>query len=577
VIVQASIKPGAYYDSITLMRASLELLEVPGVEDVALWMGTEASKGILATAGLLTPEAQAAAAEDLVIVVKAEDDAAAQAALAQADELLAQRRRRLEEEYRPKSLESAAQVMPDAQWVLVSVPGRYAAGVARQALRLGKHVFLYSDNVSLDDETALKGTAAEKGLLVMGPDCGTAIVNGVGLGFANRVRRGPIGLVAASGTGLQQVSARVHQLGGGITHALGTGGRDLSQAVGAVTARQGLDLLSRDPETRVIVLISKPPSPTVAGELLKAARSAGKPVVVDFIGYSPPARQVDNLHFAATLDEAAELAVGLARQRTKDEGRRTNGLDEAIDLGRFAPGQRYLRGLFSGGTLAYEALLILQGYLPAVYSNVPLDKEYRLTDSLVSQAHTIVDLGEDEFTVGRLHPMMDNDLRIRRLHQEADDPEVAVLLLDVVLGYGAHPDPAGELGPAIVSARARAAEAGRHLEVVTVLVGTDEDPQDLDAQVQQLKATGATVEISNDAAVHYVGRLLQILNPTSTLQPPTPVDLSVLHQPLAAINVGLESFTESLMAQDAAVIQVDWRPPAGGDERLMAILERMRG
>jgi FdrA protein len=577
VIVQASIKPGAYYDSITLMRASLELLEVPGVEDVALWMGTEASKGILATAGLLTPEAQAAAAEDLVIVVKAEDDAAAQAALAQADELLAQRRRRLEEEYRPKSLESAAQVMPDAQWVLVSVPGRYAAGVARQALRLGKHVFLYSDNVSLDDETALKGTAAEKGLLVMGPDCGTAIVNGVGLGFANRVRRGPIGLVAASGTGLQQVSARVHQLGGGITHALGTGGRDLSQAVGAVTARQGLDLLSRDPETRVIVLISKPPSPTVAGELLKAARSAGKPVVVDFIGYSPPARQVDNLHFAATLDEAAELAVGLARQRTKDEGRRTNGLDEAIDLGRFAPGQRYLRGLFSGGTLAYEALLILQGYLPAVYSNVPLDKEYRLTDSLVSQAHTIVDLGEDEFTVGRLHPMMDNDLRIRRLHQEADDPEVAVLLLDVVLGYGAHPDPAGELGPAIASARARAAEAGRHLEVVTVLVGTDEDPQVFDAQVRQLEEAGSRVETSNDAAVRYVGRLLRILNPTSTLQPPTPVDLSVLHQPLAAINVGLESFTESLMAQDAAVIQVDWRPPAGGDERLMAILERMRG
>ena len=577
MIVQASIKPGAYYDSITLMRASLELLEVPGVEDVALWMGTQASKGILATAGLLTPEAQAAAAEDLVIVVKAKDADAAQAALAQADEILARRRRRLEEAYRPKSLESATQAMPDAQWVLVSVPGRYAAGVARQALRLGKHVFLYSDNVSLDDETALKGTAAEKGLLVMGPDCGTAIVNGVGLGFANRVRRGPIGLVAASGTGSQQVSARIHHLGGGITHALGTGGRDLSQAVGAVTARQGLDLLSRDPETQVIALISKPPSPHVANELLTAARSAGKPVVVDFIGHSPPARQVDNLHFAATLDEAAELAVELAGPRTKDERRKTNGLDKGVDLSRFAPGQRYLRGLFSGGTLAYEALLILQGYLPAVYSNVPLDKEHRLADSLASQAHTIVDLGEDEFTVGRLHPMMDNDLRIRRLQQEADDPEVAVLLLDVVLGYGAHPDPAGELGPAIANARARAGEAGRHLEVVAVLVGTDEDPQGFDAQVQQLEAAGAKVETSNDAAVRYAGRLLQALNPPSTLQPPTPVDLSVLHQPLAAINVGLESFTDSLMAQGAAVIQVDWRPPAGGDERLMAILERMRG
>jgi FdrA protein len=456
--------------------------------------------------------------------------------------------------------------------------------VARQALRLGKNVFLYSDNVSLDDEIALKQMAAAKGLLVMGPDCGTAIINRVGLGFANKVRRGAIGLVAASGTGLQQVSARIHQLGSGITHALGTGGRDLSQAVGAVTARQGLDLLSRDPETRVIVLISKPPSPQVADDVLRVARSAGKPVVVDFIGYSPPARQVDNLHFATTLDEAAELAVQIVGQgiRDKELGARDKGLetrDKGLGTGeltRFAPGQRYLRGLFSGGTLAYEALLILQSYLPGVYSNIPLDEDYRLANPLVSQAHTIVDLGEDEFTVGRLHPMMDNDLRIRRLHQEADDPEVAVILLDVVLGYGAHPDPASELAPAIAKARAQAEEAGRYLEVVAVVIGTDEDPQDFDAQVQQLRDAGARVETSNEAAVRYVGHLLQALNPIPNIQYPIPVDLAVLHEPLSAINVGLESFAESLMAQGAPVIQVDWRPPAGGDERLMAILERMR-
>jgi FdrA protein len=383
---------------------------------------------------------------------------------------------------------------------------------------------------------------------------------------------------------LQQVSARIHQLGSGITHALGTGGRDLSQTVGGVTARQGLDLLSRDPETQVIVLISKPPSPAVADELLRAARSAGKPVVVDFIGYSPSARQVDNLHFAPTLDETADLAVQLAARGTKDEGK-TKDLDKVVGLDRFASGQRYLRGLFSGGTLAYEALLILQDYVPAVYSNVPLNKDYRLGNSMVSQEHTIVDLGEDEFTVGRLHPMMDNDLRIRRLQQEADDPKVAVILLDVVLGYGAHPDPASELAPAIAKARAGAEEAGQHLEVAAVVVGTDEDPQGFDAQVQQLKAAGAQVETSNEAAVRYVGRLVRALNPQSPTCPeqrrripnPQPVDLAVLHQPLAAINVGLESFTESLMAQDAPVIQVDWRPPAGGNEKLMAILERMRG
>jgi FdrA protein len=236
--------------------------------------------------------------------------------------------------------------------------------------------------------------------------------------------------------------------------------------------------------------------------------------------------------------------------------------------------------------LAYEALNIFQDYLPVVYSNTPLKQEHRLANSMISQAHSIVDLGADAFTVGRLHPMMDNDLRIRRLEQEADDPEVAVILLDVVLGYGAHADPASELAPAIARARAGAEESGRHLEVIAVVVGTDEDPQDLNAQVQQLELAGARVETSNDTAVRYAGRLIQALNqalPGSALRGSLPpaepfkgVDLAVLRQPVAAINVGLESFTESLKAQEAPALQVDWRPPAGGDERLMAILERMR-
>ena len=580
-VTKAQVRSGAYYDSVVLMQLQRSLADLPDVLDAGVVMGTAANKEILAQTGLLAPEAQAATADDLVIVVQAKDGLAAEAALGKVDELLVQRRSGMEHEYLPKSLESAAQMLPDARWVLISVPGRYAAGVARQALRLGKNVFLYSDNVSLEDEISLKEMAAENGLLVMGPDCGTAIVNGVGLGFANRVRRGPIGLVAASGTGLQQVSARIHQLGGGITHALGTGGRDLSEAVGAVTAHQALDLLRRDPGTKVLVLISKPPSARVADRLLQAARSAGKPVVVDLIGYCPPSRRLDNLYFASTFDEAAELAIGLAGS-SPDAGSPAPMLDpdQTLALEQFATGQQYLRGLFSGGTLAYEALLLLQDYLPAVYSNVPLKKEYRLANSLVSQEHTIVDLGEDEFTVGRLHPMMDNDLRIRRLQQEAGDPQTAVILLDVVLGFGAHPNPAGELAPAIAQARATAQEAGRFLEVVAVVVGTDEDPQDLHAQMQQLVGTGAHVETSNDAAVRYVGRLLQALAagaaPADT-QTQVPVDLAMLNQPLAALNVGLESFATSLEAQNAPALQVDWRPPAGGNERLMAILEKMKG
>ena len=573
-ITKGEIRSGAYYDSVILMQLQRSLAELPGVIDAGVIMGTQANKELLEQSELLAPEIQAAGADDMVIVIKAEDQAAAQSALESVDRLIAARRSTgIDQEFLPKSLETAARMLPDAGWVLISVPGRYAAGVTRQALDYKKHVFLYSDNVTLMDEIDLKKTAAEKGLLVMGPDCGTAIVNGIGLGFANKVRRGPIGLVAGSGTGLQQVTSRIHQFGGGITHALGTGGRDLSEPVGAVTAHQGLSLLSRDPETKVIVLVSKPPARSVADELVIAARKAGKPVVVDFIGYATAVRQVDNVYFATSFDDAASLAVRLSTDGIKKPD------SMAQDLERFSTQQRYLRGLFSGGTLAYEALLVLEGYLPQVYSNVPLDKKFKLDDSLVSKQHTILDLGEDEFTVGRLHPMMDNDLRLMRLEMEADDPEVAVILLDVVLGYGAHPDPASELAPAIKSARTKAGNSGRYLEVIAVVSGTDQDPQDLNAQIEQLEAAGARVFTSNDAAASYAGRLAASLDTetsVSSVATPAEVDLGAINQPMAAINFGLETFTESLVEQGAPVIQVDWRPPASGNEQLMGILERMK-
>jgi len=569
--VKTEIRSGAYYDSVVLMHLQRSLSQQPGVLDAGVVMGTDANKDVLAQSGLLVPETSGAGVNDLIIVVKGENESAAQIAIGKVDELIAARRSGgVDQEYRSQSLESASKRLPNAQWVLISVPGRYAAGVTRQALGLNKHVFLYSDNVSLEDEISLKQEAASKGLLVMGPDCGTAIVNGVGLGFANKVRRGPIGVVAASGTGLQQVTVRIHQMGGGLTHALGTGGRDLSEAVNAITARQSLDLLRRDPDTKVIVLVSKPPSPKVADELIQAARLVGKPVVVDFIGYATVMRKIDNVTFVTTFDEAAELAVQLSKTVKQK--------NEDLDPAKFSSGQRYLRGLFSGGTLAYEAQLILRDYLPAVYSNAPLKKELRLADSLTSQEHTLIDLGEDEFTVGRLHPMMDNDLRIRRLDKEAGDPQVAVLLLDVVLGYGAHPNPASELAPAIAKARKIAEDGGRYLEVVAVVSGTDEDPQNMATQIQALKEAGAVVATSNDVAARCVGRLLRALNQTgqAAQSPLAEVDLSAIKQPLAAINIGVDSFTESLVAQAAEVIHVDWRPAAGGDEKLMDILARMK-
>src|SRR5215212_8637967 len=312
-VTKWNVRAGSYYDSVVLMQLQRGLLGLTGVVDAGVVMATQANRDLLAANSLL-PDLITANPDDLLIVVKANDDDSATEAISKVDELLSQRKSSTaSQDFRPRSLSAAVRQLPEANWVLVSVPGRYAAAVAREAVELGKHVFLYSDNVSLEDETSLKQTARDKGLLVMGPDCGTAIINGTGLGFANRVRRGSIGLVGASGTGLQAVTTHIHNLGGGISHAIGTGGRDLKAEVGAITAHQALSLLGRDSETKVIVLISKPPSSEVATKLLSAAQSIPKPVVIDFIGYPSPAHKVGNLHFAISLNEAAEIAVNLSQ------------------------------------------------------------------------------------------------------------------------------------------------------------------------------------------------------------------------------------------------------------------------
>jgi len=552
-ITKYDVRHGAYYDSVVLMQLQRGLVGLPGILDAGVVMATPANCDLLAANNLL-PEAIAASPDDLLIVVKAEDDSSASDAIHQVDSLLAKKRSSVSQDFRPRSLSSAVKQLPEANWVLVSVPGRYAAGVAREALELGKHVFLYSDNVSLEDEIAIKKTAQEKGLLVMGPDCGTAIINGIGLGFANRVRRGAIGVVGASGTGTQAVTVHIHNLGGGISHAIGTGGRDLKSEVGAITAHQALDLLARDEETKVIVLVSKPPSPDVATGLISAAQRTGKPVVIYFIGYPPPARKIGNLQFAISLSEAAELAV--------------NSNWEVVSHNKLPITNYYLRGLFSGGTLAYETLLGLQASLSLIYSNAPITNHQLLKDPLHSEAHTIIDLGDEFFMVGRLHPMIDNDLRIRRMRQEAADPEVGMILLDVVLGEGSHADPASELIPVIKEIRDQRTE----LEFAAIVIGTEDDPQNLESQIERLQEAGAIVFRTAAEAVEYISLRFNSHTPNKN----TPVNIEQLTQPLAAINVGLESFYESLTSQNAQAVNVEWRPPAGGNERLASLLAKMK-
>lgn len=614
-VFRTEVRSGVYHDSIVLMQLQAALAKLPGVRDAAAVMGTEENLELLSATGLhpgsgsgLDPDQSGP--DDLVIVVQADDVGAAIGALARVDELLARRGAGETGEFQPRSLDSAIKRLPSARWALVSVPGRFAASVARDALARGLHVFMYSDNVERADEVALKREAASRGLLLMGPDCGTAIINGTGLGFANRVRRGAIGLVGASGTGLQAISSRIHALGAGVSHALGTGGRDLHADVGAITARQALRLLARDPETEVIVLVSKPPDPKVADALLSEASETGKPVIVHFLDDPPPCtvRDLSQVRVATTLAECADLAVGLAGSGALDRAR-PHPEDTAPEQREPTPalqGSRYLRGLFAGGTLALEATRVARSLLPSVQCNVSLEGGSNRADPTGGSGHTIVDMGSDEFTVGRLHPMMDNELRVRQIAREAADPETGVVLLDVVLGDGAHPDPAAELAPAIEAARSET-----DIEFVLIVIGTENDPQDLEAQIDRLTEAGAVVFTDTSEAVrfaaHRLGAAGNRMTPENSTTPagareptaagapgapspepptdawpsiegvPPDVDPEVLRAPVTAINVGVRIFCDSLLDQGAAAVHVDWRPPAGGDEKLVSILERLKG
>jgi FdrA protein len=544
------------------MHLQRALVGQPGIIDAGVVMATPANMELMALSDLLPAQAEKANPEDLLIVLRAENAEHAENVLLQVDELIASRRSSSHGKFRPKSLDAALKMAPSANFVLISVPGRYAAGVAKEVLQGGRHVFLYSDNVSIDAEIELKQIGKRSGLLVMGPDCGTAIVNGIGLGFANRVRRGGIGLVGAAGTGLQAVTSRIHSLGGGVSHAIGTGGRDLNSEIGGITSLQGIDLFARDPMTEVIVLVSKPPAPEVATKLLMAAQQCGKPVVVNFMGYGPPAPKMGNLYFAANFDEAAGISVNLLNGMEKSGG------GNKSHTGSYSPGRKYVRGLFSGGSLANEALRALQITHTPVFSNIAKEESQRLEDPLRSQANTILDLGEDEFTVGRLHPMMDNDLRLRLFKQEAADPEVAVILLDLVLGEGAHPDPASELSPTIAEARRK-----NGVEVVVVLIGTDEDPQGIEEQWNSLSEAGAQIFDNVSDAVYAIGQH-SVFNVGEAYRQ---VQASSLTSTVEVINVGLEIFYDSMTEQGVKAVQVDWKPPAGGNEELMSILNKMRG
>ena len=515
-----------YRDSVSLMQLSSGLTRLSGVEEASIIMASPGNIDLLREAGLVTGAVQASPS-DLLIALRGESDAALADALVEAERALREEPRNTgvgaPGEMAPRSIQMALAAAPDATLALISTPGEYAAAEGMKALRLGLNVMLFSDNVSVGDEVALKTYARAHHLLVMGPDCGTAIVNGVPLAFANVVRRGVIGVIGASGTGLQQVTCLVDRLGLGISQAIGTGSHDLHKDVGGITMLAGIKALGADPGTRVIVLISKPPAPAVAKKVLAAASRVGKPVVVNFIGADAGAIKGAGLHPVRTLEDAANTAVALAKGEI---GASPGATRFAVPRPKFAAGQRWIRGLYSGGTFCYEASLLLSAALGKIHSNAPVDPADRIADVWQSVEHTVIDLGDDIFTRGRPHPMIDHRLRNERILREAGDPAVAVILLDVVLGHGSHPDPAGEMAPVIRSAQAQAAGDGRSIAFVGFVCGTPGDPQGLERQEKMLRDAGMHLAMSNAQAVRIAAAIASRAAAGSATSPPSRSSIS---------------------------------------------------
>jgi succinyl-CoA synthetase alpha subunit len=517
MVKKVVIRKNSYYDSVALMIINKEVKGIKGIKEAVVSMGTDYNKNILKNVGFIGQDIEETTPNDLIIAIEGENENVLEDAVNKVNELLTKRQTSGDgDEYRPSTFDSALKVMPDANMVLISLPGQYAAAEVEKALKADKHVMLFSDNVSLEDEIRLKNLAKEKGLLLMGPDCGTAIINNTPLAFANVVNKGKIGIVGASGTGIQEVTTLISKQGEGISQAIGVGGRDLSPMVGGIMMEMGIKALQADPSTEVIVLISKPPAVEVMDKILAVASGGEKPVVVHFLGGDPEKIRKAGLIPGLTLEDTALKACAVARGK-KPRDIEPEFTEEEIaallnkETQKMTSDQKYIRALYSGGTLCDEAMIILSREIGEIYSNIPLKPEWKLEDTNKSKGNTALDLGDDEFTLGRPHPMIDLNFRCERILKEADDPETAVILLDVVMGFGANKDPAGELAPCIREAKKKAEERGGYLSVIAYVCGTEGDPQNLKEQEEKLKQVDVVIMPSNVRAAKFAAEVIKRL------------------------------------------------------------------
>lgn len=574
-----SVVKNSYQDSINLMLLTNEVNAVEGVNKGQVMMATDANKDMMRTAGLFTDEVEAAGANEMAIVIDADDDSVIDEVLAVVDQFLADLSSSAEEGGMKDvdNWDDALTALDNANLALVSIPGEYAADEIERGLDRGLNVFSFSDNVSLEDEIRLKKKAHEKGLLLMGPDSGTGLISSVPLAFTNTSTPGNIGIVGASGTGIQEAATLIDDFGGGVVHAIGTGGRDLHEDVGGITMLDAIAALDEHDPTDVILVISKPPAKSVRDKVMNALQSLSKPAVAIFLG-EKPTEHVGNVALAYTLEEAARITVDLANGETLKE----NYIQDIdFDVDQTLPEGKTVKGLYSGGTLANEAATLIADALDL--GAIQAEDGYILN----TNGFEVMDLGDDMYTQGKPHPMIDPEVRVNKLQEVLEDETTGVILLDVVLGYGSHADMASALAPSIKEALADAKESGRELYVIGSVVGTAQDPQGLTDTVNTLKDAGVIVAPSNEHAIRYALKLMgkEVAFPTKavseytgekvTLPEVSETTSDFLNTSPRVINIGIKSFTEPIIEFGGEAVQFSWRPRAGGNKRLIRILNEL--
>lgn len=574
------IRKNTYQDSINLMLLTNRINTLEGVIRSSIMMGTDANKDIYRNQGLLTDEAATANPSDMIIVVDSEKEDVVDLVLKETDSFLSDLsvKKAQSNIAEVNNWKDAQEALPNANLALFSTPGEYTAPEIEKALDMGYHVFSFSDNISLEDEIRLKKKAHEKGLLFMGPDCGTGIISSVPVAFTNVVKPGNIGIVGASGTGIQEVTSMIDRLGGGVVHAIGTGGRDLNEAVGAITVKDAIIGLENHEPTDVICVISKPPGKEVRDEVVELLQKVSKPVVALFLGEKPEAHE-GHVYLAHTLEETAQIAMDLANGKPVKK----NYLEPlSITVDKPLSEEKTVKGMYSGGSLAAEAAMLISESLGVG----ELIKEEGFI--LKSGGYEVIDLGDDIYTQGKPHPMIDPEVRINKIRECVQDPNTGVVLVDIMLGYGCHPDMAGALAPVIKESLAKAKEEGRELYFVGTVCGTEKDIQDYNKEIQILKDCGVLVESSNARAVRLALELKGVhmseedrevrpydLKDNSPLPTPDEKVMELLNNKPRIINVGVESFNDSLRTFGCKSVQYTWKPLAGGNKRMIHLLNEL--